>query len=87
MDDVKWPANANVCRSVDQAVGQQIERALLLRDVSMAQLADLANVPLDELQACCAGVQRLSATALCDVARALRVPVSYFFDPLLRIKP
>jgi hypothetical protein len=86
MDDINRSADATKSRAVDRAVGQQIERALTLRDVSLVQLAAHANVPLDELHACCAGLQRASAKTLCDIASVLQLPVSFFFDPLLRIK-
>jgi Cro/C1-type HTH DNA-binding domain len=84
MDDVHRPASARAYGAVDRTVGLQIEQALKLRDMSLSQLADDAHIPVDVLHACCAGQKRLAASSLCDIARVLRLPVSYFFTPLMR---
>jgi hypothetical protein len=84
MDEVQRPARATAHGPVDRTVGMQIVHALQLRDVSMMQLAEQANIEIDLLSECCAGQKRLPASALCDIARILRLPVSYFFTPLMR---
>jgi hypothetical protein len=84
MDDVHRPASARAYGTVDRTVGLQIGQALKLRDASLSHLAEQTQIPIEVLQACCAGQKRLPASSLCDVARVLRLPVSYFFTPLTR---
>lgn len=67
---------------VDRHVGRQIATVRLQSDVSQAQLARAISISFQQLQKYENARNRVSASMLYEIARALDVPVSRFFGGL-----
>lgn len=67
---------------VDQHVGRQIANVRVQSDVSQAQLARAIGISFQQLQKYETARNRVSASMLFEIARALDVPVSRFFGGL-----
>ena len=67
---------------VDRHVGRQIATVRVQSDVSQAQLARAIGISCQQLQKYENARNRVSASMLCEIARALNVPVSRFFGGL-----
>ena len=68
--------------SADQHVGAQITMVRMQSDVSQHQLARAIGVSFQQLQKYESGRNRVSASMLYEIGRALEVPVSRFFQGL-----
>lgn len=66
----------------DRHVGRQIATVRVQSDVSQAQLARAIGISFQQLQKYENARNRVSASMLYEIARALDVPVSRFFDGL-----
>jgi len=67
---------------VDIHVGKRIRHRRWTMPMTQAQLADAVGVKFQQIQKYEAGTNRVSASRLWEIARAVEVPVSYFFDGL-----
>lgn len=67
---------------VDRHVGRQIATVRVQSDVSQAQLARAIGISFQQLQKYENARNRVSASMLYEIARALEVPVSRFFGGL-----
>lgn len=67
---------------VDTHVGQQIRRRRWMTDMTQKQLADAVGIKFQQIQKYETGANRVSASRLFEIAQALDVPVSYFFESL-----
>ena len=67
---------------VDLHVGQRLRAARRQAGVSLTALAGRVGVAFQQLQKYEAGANRVSASTLFDLARALKVPVASFYEGL-----
>lgn len=65
---------------VDVIIGMKIHELRIAMGLSRQQLADKINVTHQQLQKYEKGTNRISAGRLAAIARALKKPISYFFD-------
>lgn len=71
-----------VAHPADRHVGSQIAAVRVQSDVSQAQLARAIGISSQQLQKYESGRNRVSASTLYEIGRALDVPVSRFFQGL-----
>jgi transcriptional regulator with XRE-family HTH domain len=64
---------------VDVHVGKRANERRVLLGMSQMQLADKLGVTFQQVQKYLTGANRISASRLWNISRALDVPVSYFF--------
>lgn len=67
---------------VDRYVGSRIRERRVMLGLSQQQMAHLIGVTYQQAHKYERGINRISAGRLFEIARVLRVPVSYFFDGL-----
>jgi hypothetical protein len=73
----RMPAHSDV----DRFVGGALRAERRSQDLSETSFAVLASVSVDQLRRYESGVDRISAAGLFQFAKALRVPVTRFFEP------
>jgi len=67
---------------VDVHVGKRIRHRRWLVGMTQQQLAESVGIKFQQIQKYETGMNRVSASRLWDIAAALTVPVSFFFDGL-----
>lgn len=67
---------------VDLFVGKRLRQRRRLLGLTQQQLAGEVNIRFQQIQKYESGANRISASRLWAIAKALDVPVSYFFDGL-----
>lgn len=67
---------------VDVHVGQKIRQRRWLTGMTQQRLAELVGIKFQQIQKYETGANRVSASRLWDIADALGVNVSFFFDGL-----
>ncbi len=67
---------------VDLHVGQRLRHRRWLVGMTQQQLASAVGIKFQQIQKYESGANRISASRLFDLANALQVPVSFFFDGL-----
>jgi len=65
---------------VDVHVGQRIRRRRWMLGMTQQQLGDAVGIKFQQIQKYETGMNRVSASRLYDIATALDVPVSFFFE-------
>ena len=65
---------------VDVHVGQKIRQRRWLTGMTQQRLAELVGIKFQQIQKYETGANRVSASRLWDIADALEVDVSFFFD-------
>lgn len=65
---------------VDEVVGKRIRTRRNLIDITQIELADKIGVTFQQVQKYERGANRVSASRLVEIAVALDVPITYFFD-------
>ena len=70
----------NSATSVDIHVGQKIRQRRWMLGITKQQLADNVGVKLEQIKKYEAGAIHISASRMWDVAAAMEVPMSYFFE-------
>lgn len=73
---------ANKGTDVDRFVGARIRERRVMLGLSQQQLAQMIGVTYQQAHKYERGINRISAGRLFEIARVLRVPVSFFFDGL-----
>ncbi|TWI38110.1 helix-turn-helix domain-containing protein [Paracoccus sulfuroxidans] len=68
--------------SVDVHVGKRIRHRRWMIGMTQQQLAEKVGIKFQQIQKYETGMNRVSASRLWDIARAVDVPVSFFFDGL-----
>lgn len=68
--------------SVDVHVGKRIRHRRWMIGVTQQQLAEKVGIKFQQIQKYETGMNRVSASRLWDIAEALQVPVSFFFEGL-----
>ena len=66
--------------SEDAMIGANLNKIRKLNNVSQTELASFLGMTFQQVQKYEKGINRISASRLFELANALRVPVSYFFD-------
>ena len=67
---------------VDVHVGKRIRHSRWLVGITQQQLAEAVGIKFQQIQKYETGMNRVSASRLWDIAEALTVPVSFFFEGL-----
>ena len=71
-----------MAHAVDVHVGMRIRQARWTRATSQAELAERIGIRFQQVQRYETGANRVSASRLWDIAKALDVPISFFFEGL-----
>jgi transcriptional regulator with XRE-family HTH domain len=74
--------NERSANAVDRRIGQRIRIRRLEIDMSQERLAEMLGVTFQQVQKYEKGVNRVAASRLFDIARALELPISRFFEGL-----
>ena len=67
---------------VDVHVGQRVRQRRWMLGMTQQQLANAVGIKFQQIQKYETGANRVSASRLWDIAHALDVPVSFFFEGL-----
>jgi transcriptional regulator with XRE-family HTH domain len=67
---------------VDVHVGKRVRHRRWMVGVTQQQLAERVGIKFQQIQKYETGMNRVSASRLWDIAEALSVPVSFFFEGL-----
>ena len=67
---------------VDIHVGQQIRRRRWMVGITQQKLGVAVGIKFQQIQKYETGMNRVSASRLYEIAKAMEVPVSYFFEGL-----
>ncbi len=67
---------------VDLHIGQRVRHRRWLLGMTQQQLAQAVGIRFQQIQKYESGANRISASRLWDLARALEMPVSFFFEGL-----
>lgn len=67
---------------VDMHVGKRIRHRRWMIGMTQQQLAERVGIKFQQIQKYETGMNRVSASRLWDIARAVDVPVSFFFEGL-----
>ena len=67
---------------VDIHVGKRIRQQRWILGMTQQQLADAVGIKFQQIQKYETGTNRVSASRLWDIANAMSVPISFFFDGL-----
>lgn len=65
---------------VDVHVGKRVRHRRWMVGMTQQQLAEKVGIKFQQIQKYETGMNRVSASRLWDIAEALEVPVSFFFD-------
>ena len=65
---------------VDIHVGKRVRHRRWMKGVTQQQLGESVGIKFQQIQKYETGMNRVSASRLWDIAEALDVPVSFFFD-------
>ena len=72
---------------VDVYVGKRIRHRRWTMGTTQQQLADAVGIKFQQIQKYETGANRVSASRLWDIATALQVPVSFFFEGMEGVDP
>jgi transcriptional regulator with XRE-family HTH domain len=75
-------SGSNDTGAIDRRIGQKVRTRRMEVGFSQEALAESLGVTFQQVQKYEKGVNRISASRLFEMAAALGVPVSYFFDGL-----
>ena len=67
---------------VDAHVGKRVRHRRWMMGMTQQQLGDLVGIKFQQIQKYETGMNRISASRLWDIAKALDVPINYFFEGL-----
>ena len=67
---------------VDTHVGKRIRHRRWMTGITQQQLAERVGIKFQQIQKYETGMNRVSASRLWDIAHALSVPVTFFFEGL-----
>ncbi len=67
-------------KSVDIHVGQRVRQRRWMVCMTQQQLGDCVGIKFQQIQKYEAGTNRISASRMWDIAAAMEVPVSFFFE-------
>ncbi|MDF2235547.1 helix-turn-helix transcriptional regulator [Albimonas sp. CAU 1670] len=67
---------------VDAHVGKRVRHRRWMMGMTQQQLGDMVGIKFQQIQKYETGMNRISASRLWDIAKALEVPINYFFEGL-----
>ena len=67
---------------VDAHVGKRVRHRRWMMGMTQQQLGDMVGIKFQQIQKYETGMNRISASRLWDIAKALDVPINYFFEGL-----
>ncbi len=67
---------------IDHHVGQRLRQRRRLLGLTQQKLAEAVNIRFQQIQKYESGANRISASRLWSLSRALDIPVAYFFEGL-----
>ncbi len=67
---------------VDVHVGQRVRQRRWMVDMTQQKLGDTVGIKFQQIQRYETGTNRISASSIWDIAAAMEVPVSFFFEGL-----
>ncbi len=67
---------------VDVHVGKRIRHRRWMVGMTQQQLGEIVGIKFQQIQKYETGMNRVSASRLWDIAKALEVPISFFFEGL-----
>lgn len=70
--------------AIDRHIGKRLRERRLEIGMSQERLAELLGVTFQQVQKYEKGVNRIAASRLFDISRALDVEIAYFFSELTR---
>jgi len=73
-----------MANEIDDYVGKRLRRRRRLLGLTQQQLAETVGIRFQQIQKYECGVNRVTASRLYELSRALSVPVNYFFEGLER---
>ncbi len=68
--------------SVDVHVGQRVRQRRCLAGMTLQELGDRVGIKSQQIQKYETGANRIGASRMWDIAAAMEVPVSFFFEGL-----
>jgi transcriptional regulator with XRE-family HTH domain len=71
-----------MANDIDLHLGKRLRRRRRLLGLTQQQVAEVVGIRFQQIQKYECGANRISAARLWQLAQALEVPVSYFFDGL-----
>ncbi|MEZ6024063.1 MAG: helix-turn-helix transcriptional regulator [Hyphomonadaceae bacterium] len=71
-----------MANAIDLYVGKRLRRRRRIMGMTQQQLADAIGIRFQQIQKYECGANRVTASRVFELANALAVPVSYFFDGL-----
>ena len=71
-----------MANSIDLHVGRRLRRRRRLMGMTQQQLADSVGIRFQQIQKYECGANRITASRLFELARALSIAVQYFYDGL-----
>lgn len=77
----------SVIHPLDLHVGQKLRMRRLLLNLTQEKLAKLVGLTFQQVQKYEHGSNRISASRLYEIAAALKVPVTYFFEDAPNLRP
>jgi transcriptional regulator with XRE-family HTH domain len=72
--------NPRSARTIDVHIGKRLRDARKALDMSQTTLANLIGITFQQVQKYEKGTNRISAGRLYEVAHALELPITFFFD-------
>ncbi len=72
-----------IIHPVDKHVGQRLRQRRWVVGITQQQLAENVGIKFQQIQKYETGANRVSASRLWDISRALDVPISYFFEDMV----
>jgi len=78
--EARSTASMRTANHVDAHVGLRVRERRMELGVSQERLAQLLGVAFQQVQKYERGINRISASRLFQISRALDVPVGYFFE-------
>ena len=76
-----------MAHAVDVHVGKRIRHRRWMNGTTQQQLADAVGIKFQQIQKYETGMNRVSASRLWDIAHALDVPVTFFFEGFEQDQP
>lgn len=76
-----------MAHAVDVHVGKRIRHRRWMNGTTQQQLADAVGIKFQQIQKYETGMNRVSASRLWDIAHALDVPVTFFFEGIDQLQP
>jgi len=85
--DKRQPRNTGASQVANEHIGERIRLRRTLLGLSQSELGKALGLSFQQMQKYERGASAIGAGQLCGIARALDVPVSFFYDGLDGVSP